>query len=70
METRRRRDSCSLGVVEWRPPAVGERASWTRTFTAEDIELYARITGDRNPLHFDDDFATGTRFGDKVVQGV
>ena len=37
--------------------------------TARDVELYAEITGDRNPLHFDPDFAAGTRFRRLVAQG-
>ena len=37
--------------------------------TARDVELYAEITGDRNPLHFDAEFAAGTRFGRLVAQG-
>jgi acyl dehydratase len=53
----------------WDPPAIGSRASWTRTFTEEGVELYARITGDRNPLHFDPDYAGRTRVGRLVVQG-
>jgi acyl dehydratase len=55
--------------MPWRPPEVGARATWTRTVTAEDVELYARITGDRNPLHFDEGFASSTRFGGLVAQG-
>jgi len=55
--------------MAWRPPAVGTRASWTRTFTADEVELFARITGDRNPLHFDEAFAGSTRLGRIVVQG-
>ena len=55
--------------MTWDPPRIGARASWTRTITAEDVELYARITGDRNPLHFDAEFAEGTSFGRLVVQG-
>jgi acyl dehydratase len=39
------------------------------TLTPEHVEQYARITGDRNPLHFDEDFASRTRFGKLVVQG-
>jgi len=53
----------------WTPPAVGSRASTTRTFTADDVEGFARISGDRNPLHFDREFAARTRFGRLVVQG-
>ena len=55
--------------MAWTPPAVGARATWTRTFTAEDVELYARITGDRNPLHFDEAFAAGTKAGRLIVHG-
>lgn len=53
----------------WVPPAVGSRASRTRTFSADDVEGFARLSGDRNPLHFDADFAARTRFGRLVVQG-
>src|SRR4026209_1672061 len=48
---------------------VGQRARRTKTVTSEDVELYARLTGDRNPLHFDADFAARTRFGRLVAQG-
>jgi len=50
-------------------PEVGEKASRSATFTAEDVETYSRLSGDRNPLHFDPEFAAGTRFGRLVVQG-
>jgi acyl dehydratase len=55
--------------MDWQPPAVGSTATWTRTFTAEDVEAFAQLTGDRNPLHFDPEFAAGTRVGRLVVQG-
>lgn len=48
---------------------VGQRARRTQMVTAHEIELYAQITGDRNPLHFDADFAARTRFGRLVAQG-
>jgi acyl dehydratase len=53
----------------WVPPEVGARARWTRTVTAEDVERFAELTGDRNPLHFDEEFASRTRFGRLVAQG-
>ena len=55
--------------MSWTPPAVGARATWTRTFTAADVEAFAGISGDRNPLHFDAVFAESTRVGRLVVQG-
>jgi acyl dehydratase len=48
---------------------VGQQARRTQTVTAREVELYAQITGDRNPLHFDADFAARTRFGRLVAQG-
>ena len=51
------------------PPEVGDTASRSITVTAEHVERYAAITGDRNPLHFDEAFAAGTKFGRLVVQG-
>ncbi|MFL5674014.1 MAG: MaoC family dehydratase [Chloroflexota bacterium] len=55
--------------MTWEAPAIGSRATWTRTFTAEDVETFAQLTGDRNPLHFDVAFAAGTRVERLVVQG-
>lgn len=49
--------------------SVGQRARRTKTVTARDVDLYADITGDRNPLHFDPEFAARTRFGHLVAQG-
>ena len=48
---------------------TGQTAARTTTLTAENVKAYAELTGDRNPLHFDEDFAAGTRFGKLVVQG-
>ncbi|NED99317.1 MaoC family dehydratase [Phytoactinopolyspora halotolerans] len=50
-------------------PIEGDAARRTRTVRAEDIELFTRITGDRNPLHYDDAAARGSRFGEIIVQG-
>ena len=47
----------------------GQKATRTLTLTAEHVEKYYEITGDRNPLHFDEDFVKGTKFGRLVVQG-
>jgi acyl dehydratase len=56
-------------MSSWSPPAVGARATWTRTFTTDDVEAFAGISGDRNPLHFEPDFVARTRFGRLVVHG-
>jgi acyl dehydratase len=48
---------------------VGQKAERSITLTAEHVAAYAQITGDYNPLHFDEAFASGTKFGRLVVQG-
>ena len=55
--------------MSWTPPRVGATATWSRTFTADDVEAFARISGDRNPLHFDLELRGRTRLGRLVVQG-
>jgi len=50
-------------------PRVGETAERSRTVAPEDIERFTEISGDRNPLHYDEEVARSTRFGEIVVQG-
>ncbi|HEU4973057.1 MAG TPA: MaoC family dehydratase [Gaiellaceae bacterium] len=50
-------------------PEIGQTARRTRPVTARDIELFTEITGDRNPLHYDEAAATASRFGGVIVQG-
>ena len=49
--------------------SVGDRATRSLTLTTEHVEGFAELSGDRNPLHFDEDFAGATPFGRLVVQG-
>lgn len=48
---------------------VGQTATRRSTLTEEDVRTYAELTGDHNPLHFDEEFAAETKFGRLVVQG-
>jgi len=48
---------------------VGAVARRTRTISHRDIELFTEISGDRNPIHYDQDLAAQSRFGRVVVQG-
>jgi len=50
-------------------PVVGDVARRTREVTKRDIELFTELTGDRNPLHYDDERADRSRFGGLIVQG-
>ena len=49
--------------------SIGQKATRSITLTAEHVKSYAEMTGDRNPLHFDEDFASKTKFKRLVVQG-
>jgi acyl dehydratase len=49
--------------------AVGQKATRGLTLTEDHVRKYAEITGDYNPLHFDEAFAAGTKFKRLVVQG-
>ena len=51
------------------PVSVGQKAARTMTVTAEHVRAYAEMTGDYNPLHFDEAFVSRTKFGRLVAQG-
>ena len=59
----------SVEVWQGGAPRVGQSASRSRLVTRRDIELFTEISGDRNPLHYDDELAAATSFGGIVVQG-
>jgi len=48
---------------------VGQNATRSTTLTMEHVRTYAALTGDYNPLHFDEDFSSKTKFKKLVVQG-
>ena len=50
-------------------PAVGQTAERSRTVRSEDIRRFTDLSGDRNPLHYDQQFAERSVFGEIIVQG-
>lgn len=50
--------------------SVGDSYSTTRVLTAEDVRTFAKLTGDDNPIHVDEEYARQTRFGKPIVHGV
>ena len=47
----------------------GQTATLTRTIAAEDVEAFARATGDTNPIHLDEAYAAKTRFEHRIAHG-
>ena len=50
--------------------AVGDRCERTFHVSDETLEHFAAASGDRNPVHFDDDYAAGTTFGGRIAHGI
>jgi acyl dehydratase len=50
--------------------SVGQKAQRSLTLTADHVRLYSQLSGDRNPLHFDESFAKSTgKLTGLIVQG-
>jgi acyl dehydratase len=50
--------------------AVGDKSRLTKTFSDEDVRTFAEISGDKNPVHLDDEYAASTQFGQRLVHGI
>jgi 3-hydroxybutyryl-CoA dehydratase len=48
---------------------VGDTASMTKTVTEADVMAFAKITGDFNPMHVNEEFAKKSRFGKRIAHG-
>ena len=48
----------------------GDKASRTQMISDEMIRSFADLTGDTNPVHLDDAYAAGTRFGRRIAHGM
>jgi len=49
---------------------VGDTAEITRTIEQVDVQAFADLTGDHNPIHVDESFAQTTRFGRRIAHGM
>jgi acyl dehydratase len=49
--------------------SIGQKATRSITLTADHVKTFAALSGDYNPLHFDETFAAKTKFKKLVVQG-
>ena len=49
---------------------VGDSAEISKTIEQADIDAFADVTGDHNPVHVDEEFAKTTRFGRRIAHGM
>lgn len=52
------------------PVQVGDSHTITRQITARDVETFADLVGDHNPIHLDEAHAATTRFGRRIAHGM
>jgi len=50
--------------------SVGDSAEITKTINDADVDAFADVTGDHNPIHVDEAFAKTTRFGRRIAHGM
>lgn len=49
---------------------VGDSASLSKTVTGQEVEAFARLSMDDNPLHLDEEYARSSIFGGRVAHGL
>ncbi|MDP3816749.1 MaoC family dehydratase [Pseudomonas sp.] len=49
---------------------VGQTASYSKTVNERDIQLFAEVSGDHNPVHLDADYAATTMFKERIAHGM
>lgn len=49
---------------------IGDQFAVTRTISDELIRSFAELSGDHNPIHLDEEFASNTRFGRRIAHGM
>ncbi|MEY4877036.1 MAG: hypothetical protein RL708_2185 [Bacteroidota bacterium] len=49
---------------------IGDTYSFQKKILKADVELYGKVTGDYNPIHFDEEYAKTTRFKKNIVHGM
>lgn len=49
---------------------VGDKAHYSKYLSEEDVLLFAKVSGDINPVHLDETFAKNTQFGGRIAHGI
>ena len=69
-EQKRGRRGMQISNVTFDEIAIGDTATYTRLITNQEVEAFAAISGDHNPLHLDPEYAATTAFGECIAHGM
>lgn len=56
--------------MRYKELVVGQTAEYSKTVTDDDVMSFAKVTGDFNPVHVDEEAAAKTRFGGRIAHGM
>ncbi|TFG34792.1 MaoC family dehydratase [Candidatus Thorarchaeota archaeon] len=59
-----------MNVIKYADIKMGQSAEVIHTVSEEDIQVFGNLSGDYNPLHFDEDWAKTTMFGGRIAHGL
>jgi acyl dehydratase len=59
-----------LGNFTYDEISIGQTARYSKLIEERDIQLFAAVSGDVNPVHLDAEFAAGTAFGERIAHGM
>jgi 3-hydroxybutyryl-CoA dehydratase len=66
----RRRSGNRMKLTKYSDLSLGQSAEVTHTVTEEDIKIFGNLSGDYNPLHFDEEWAKTTMFKGRIAHGL
>ncbi len=59
-----------MTILQYSDLKIGQTAEYKRTITEKDIEKFADVSGDHNPIHLDENYATKTFFKGRIAHGM
>ncbi|MBN2155407.1 MAG: MaoC family dehydratase [Candidatus Lokiarchaeota archaeon] len=59
-----------IKVANWDDFNIGDKAEHTKTITDEDIQIFAKLSGDFNPIHVNEEYAKTTMFRQRIAHGM
>ena len=59
-----------FGSMSFEDIKVGMNASYSQTISDADVKSFAGFSGDNNPVHMSDDYASESRFGKRIAHGL